>query len=109
MIWVSFNESKNLLKINQEIEKNISEIKLENFMIEKRNFSPHITLARIRQMDFKKMNPEEIPKIDEEIFPPAGGLKFNVCSIELMESNLKRTGAEYKILESFLLKQNLKN
>ena len=109
MIWVSFNESKNLLKINQEIEKNISEIKLENFMIEKRNFSPHITLARIRQMDFKKMNPEELPKIDEEIGPPAGGLTFNVCSIELMESNLKRTGAEYKILESFSLKQNLKN
>jgi 2'-5' RNA ligase len=46
------------------------------------------------------MEPEEKPKIDEDI-----SLNFQVKSIEVMESQLKRGGAEYTILESFELKE----
>lgn len=59
----------------------------------------HITLARIRQWVFNKIEPEERPDITrdfEAVIP--------VQSIELMESVLKKTGPEYKIIQSFNLK-----
>ena len=63
------------------------------------NFSPHITLARLKTWEFNKMEPEEKPEINEEI-----NLTFEVNSIEVMESDLKRGGPEYIILESCPLK-----
>ena len=43
---------------------------------------------------------EERPIVEREFF-----LKFDVKSIEVMESRLKRGGAEYTILESAPLKE----
>jgi len=63
------------------------------------NISPHITLGRIRTWEFRQIEPEERPIVDENI-----SLSFEVSSIEVMESQLKRGGAEYTILESFELK-----
>ncbi len=63
------------------------------------NILPHITLGRIRQWDFKKMDPEEKPKINQDI-----SLNFNVSSIEIMESRLKRGGPKYTIVQSCPLK-----
>ena len=59
------------------------------------NLSPHLTLGRLRQWEFNKMEIEERPEINEEI-----NLTFEVNSIEVMESELKRTGPKYIILES---------
>lgn len=67
--------------------------------IEELNLIPHITLARIKKWEWKKIEPEERPQIDENI-----NLEFEVESIEVMESVLKRGGPEYTILESFNLK-----
>ncbi len=67
--------------------------------IEELNFSPHITLGRIRTWEFRRIEPEERPEVNEEI-----NLNFEVNSIEVMESTLKRGGAEYTILESCPLK-----
>jgi 2'-5' RNA ligase len=64
------------------------------------NFVPHITLGRIKTWQFKQIEPEERPKIDEDI-----NLNFEVNSIEIMESQLKRTGPKYTVLESFQLKE----
>jgi 2'-5' RNA ligase len=64
------------------------------------NFIPHITLGRIKTWQFRQIEPEERSKIDEEI-----DLNFEVSSIEIMESKLKRGGSEYTILESFKLKE----
>jgi 2'-5' RNA ligase len=63
------------------------------------NFSPHITLGRIKTWQFRQIKPKERPKIDEET-----NLSFEVNSIEVMESALKRTGSNYTILESYPLK-----
>src|SRR3989344_2056227 len=68
------------------------------------DITPHITLARLKTWEFKQMEPEERPEINEDIFPPAGGLSFEVNSIEVMESELKRGGPKYIILESCPLK-----
>lgn len=60
---------------------------------------PHITLGRIRTWEFRQIEPEERPQVDEEI-----NLSFEVKSIEVMESVLKREGPSYIIVESCQLK-----
>ena len=71
-----------------------------NFSTEARAFSPHITLGRIKTWEWKNIEPEERPEVKEDI-----DLNFQVDSIEVMESQLKKSGAEYAILESFQLKE----
>jgi len=63
------------------------------------NLLPHITLGRLKTWEWRRIEPEERPEVNEEI-----DLTFEVNSIEIMESVLKRTGPEYIILESCPLK-----
>jgi 2'-5' RNA ligase len=98
MIWVSGEKSKELFELKNDLEKSLLES--VRFAPEKREFAPHITLARIRQWDWRKIEPEERPDINEDI-----DFSFFVDSIEIMESNLRRGGAEYSILESHQLGQ----
>lgn len=67
--------------------------------VEQLGLTPHITLGRIRTWDWRRIEPEERPQIEEDI-----DLSFDVSSIDVMESRLKRGGPEYIILESFPLK-----
>jgi 2'-5' RNA ligase len=92
MIWVKGEKSDELSRLKNDLDK-----ALDNY--ENRGFSPHITLARIRAWDFKKIDPEERPEVLQEI-----DLSFEVESIEVMESVLKKGGPEYTILERFNLK-----
>lgn len=61
---------------------------------------PHITLGRINAWEWRKIEPEELPQVEEDV-----NLTFEVNSIEVMESVLKRGGPEYIKLESHLLKK----
>ena len=92
MIWVVGEDSPEFEKLKKDIEKELG-LKVENKTI------IHITLARIKQWQWKMIEPEERPEINENI-----DISFKVCSIELMESKLKRTGSEYNIIESYKLK-----
>ena len=58
----------------------------------------HITLARIRQWQWKRIESDDRPEIAQTI-----DLKLKANSIEVMESFLKRGGPEYRILESYPL------
>lgn len=60
-----------------------------------RPFSAHITLARIRAWQWAKIEPEERPDIEREL-----DLECEVKSVDVMESKLRRSGAEYSILFS---------
>jgi 2'-5' RNA ligase len=62
------------------------------------NFKLHITLARVRQDRFGRLN--KIPPIREEL-----DLRFDAESVELMESLLLKDGAEYAVLHSVGLKK----
>ena len=62
---------------------------------ENRPFSPHLTLGRIREWEFRQIDPEERPEVETDI-----SLSFEVNSIEVMESQLKRGGPDYTVLES---------
>ncbi len=67
--------------------------------IKELNITPHITLGRLKLWEFRQMEPEERPEISEDI-----DLSFEVNSIEVMESRLKRNGPDYTILELCPLK-----
>ena len=98
MIWVKGERSDILSEIKKELDKKLKE--RISFKPEKREFTPHITLGRIRKWEFKAIPLDERPSLEESI-----DLEFIVKSLDLMESKLRRIGPEYKILNSFMLSQ----
>ncbi len=84
LIWAEIDGNKDLECIAQ--------------MLGNKNFKPHITLGRVRQWVWKKIDPEERPNIEQDL-----SIEFEVKSIDLMESKLSRTGPSYKILKSIKL------
>lgn len=92
MVWAMGEKSEELRGLQSDLENSLSNLP---FKKENRSYSSHITLARIRQWEFKQIELEERPQIEELI-----DLSFEVNSIELMESQLKRTGAKYIVLQS---------
>ncbi len=97
LIWTDIEKKPELLEIAKKLKKDMAEAGILK-RIEKREFSPHITLARIKTWYWRKIEPEERPEIEKEI-----DFNFEVKSIEVMESKLKRTGAEYSVVESMTL------
>lgn len=96
MVWTEGEKSKELSVLKRDLEDSLLE--KVRFKPETRSFSPHITLARIREWEFKKINLNERPEINEHI-----DLAIPVESIEVMESVLKKSGPEYQIIESYSL------
>lgn len=93
LIWIEGEPSLALAQLKDELERALSQSTTGSYQPEARAFKPHITLARIRQDEWRQLSPQ--PKIDQEI-----SLIAPVNSIEVMESTLLRSGAEYTILES---------
>jgi len=94
MIWVEGEKSKDLANLQLDLEKFLTSSRKIKFETEERSFTSHITLGRLRQWEFRQIEPEERPNVETDI-----SLSFEVSSIEVMESFLKRTGPEYEILE----------
>ncbi len=99
MIWTMFEKSEALLQLQKDLEKSLAESQTMSYILEKRGYAPHLTLGRLNQWQLHQMGPEELPQIDEQI-----SLSFRVNSFEIMESKLKRTGAQYVVLHSFPLR-----
>lgn len=104
MVWTEGEKSEELADLKNDLQECLME-KI-SFKPEGRGFSPHITLARISEWQFRQIEPEERPEVNEDI-----NLNFFVESIEVMESVLKpasrqggRGGPVYEVLESCELK-----
>ena len=97
MVWVEGGKSEELSELREDLENSLTE--KVKFVPENRTFAPHITLARISATEFRFIEPEERPEINENF-----DLTFTVESIEVMESELKRGGPVYTVLESHELK-----
>lgn len=94
MIWVEGKFSEELAKFKNDLENALMNSGNSGFRdVETRGFRPHITLARIRQFEWREL-PEK-PVIDEKI-----SIIVPIDSVDVMESELKRDGAEYTVLES---------
>jgi len=94
MIWAEGQKSAELVNLQKDLVNSLG----GQTEKEERGYAVHITLARLKQWEFKNIDPEERPQIDEEI-----NLAFEVNSIEIMESKLKPKGPEYFVLESINL------
>lgn len=101
MIWTEGEESLELGKLQKDLENSLSGLSAELQSEKGRAYSVHITLGRLKQWEFKRIEPEERPEIKEEV-----NLKFEVNSVEIMESQLRKTGPIYTVLESWPLKSN---
>jgi len=93
MVWAEGDKSEELVDLREDLQECLLE--KVKFRPEGRGFVTHITLARISEWEFKRFEPEERPEINENL-----DLIFTVESIEVMESELKRGGPVYTILES---------
>ena len=115
LVWVEGEKSEELGKLQKDLENSFltsratakgkeedlssSPSPVKGLESEGRPYTSHLTLGRIKTWEFKQIEPEERPEINEDI-----NLSFEVNSIEVMESQLKRTGPNYTILESCPLK-----
>jgi 2'-5' RNA ligase len=94
MIWVTGDNSKELGSLQIDLEKEIlGNTKLEN------SFIPHITLGKINQWQFNKINLEERLDVFKDI-----SLSFAVNAIDIMETNIGKGGGQYAVLKSIILK-----
>jgi len=96
VLWVGVKADDNSLSdLQQHLDKGLERI---GFQREKRGFTPHLTLARIRRLEAADRLGERLRSIKcPEVSP------FRVTSIELMQSQLKRDGAQYSVLGSYAL------
>lgn len=90
MIWLEA-VSVQLGNFKKVVEDNL--IKYLKFVPEKRPFSSHLTLARTKNI--KSL------LADKKIIEKPFSAEFIVPSIEIMESRLKRGGAEHTVVKSF--------
>jgi len=102
LVWVELEKNENLENLVKKLQEKLKENKIP-FVVEEREFLPHITLARIKKWEFQRMEPEGRPSINEAIRD-----SFEIKSIEIMESHLKKSGAEYTVLESIALSDKIK-
>ena len=91
MFWVEGAKSQELAELQSDLENAIAG---KDYMKKEiRPYKPHITLSR-----FKYELIKSLPKVDEPFKS-----QIPVETIEVMQSNLKRSGAEYSVLESMEL------
>lgn len=95
-VWAEGDKSEELSALRDDLENALTE--KVSFVPENRVFAPHITLARISAMEFRIIEPEERPEINELL-----DLMFTVESVEVMESEMRKNGPVYTVLESHQL------
>jgi len=112
MVWVEGEKSIELGGVQKDLNNSFSGLpqsepqrdRKEGIFFELKNrkggaLTPHITLGRLKSWEFRAIEPEARPEVNEEI-----NLSFEVNSIDVMESELKKGGPNYTLLESCPLK-----
>lgn len=97
MVWLAGAKktSEILGKLKNNLEKKLIENKVR-FKIDYPVFNSHLTLVRMEYASRSFLAPE---------LPDFRPIVFQAESLDLMESHLKRSGAEYEILSSFKFAQ----
>lgn len=105
MIWLDFQNSQEFAKLKVKIEgemiKKQKDGFFRNFQQENREPHPHLTLARFEERYFsniKKLLPDAGIDLIKETAP------FLIESVDIMESHLSRSGAEYEVISKIILK-----
>ncbi len=93
MIWAEGEPSLELSQLKKKLEEKLLASNTGFSHCEARPLRPHITLARIKTDRWREL--ETLPQIEQDF-----NFEVPVESIELMESDLIRDGAEYAVMES---------
>jgi len=90
VIWMGISNGERLLRLAKDVEQ---AMEAEGFRPERRPFSPHITIGRTR-------SPRGIDKLTGELvkYRVTGFGSHRVHSINLVQSLLKKEGAEYRVV-----------
>lgn len=99
VFWCAYAESEKLTQLQERIETAATG---SGFAKEEREFHPHVTMARIKEI---KMDEADAKQLNEQI----KGCRFSfvhlVESVTLFQSHLSSRGSEYEILKEFRLKK----
>lgn len=92
VLWVGVQDTSGLLiRLQENVERQFARI---GFPREKREFHPHLTIARVK--DSRKIAPV-VAKFQDQEF---GSYQVKVDRVLLMKSDLQPTGAKYTPLHS---------
>jgi 2'-5' RNA ligase len=95
MIWLWGKPNEKLTELKNTASGAILATNIP-YREEARPLIPHVTLCRINEYEWRSYEPK--PKIDEVL-----RYQYQVDAIHIMESRLKRGGAEYALLEKIPL------
>jgi len=96
VVWVGVKTGKNELRnLSERVEGNLSDL---GFAKEKREFSAHLTIGRVRSGRKKE---KLVKKIEEFANYDVG--EFSVDKVAIMESQLSSKGPAYKIVKELRL------
>jgi len=100
VIWIGIDEpTSRLLQLHQALNR---ELEQRGFEVDKRPFSPHLTLSRIKA----PLKPDEQQRLQRLIAARnviSSSSTYHVHHLSVMKSELSRTGARYTALENFPL------
>jgi 2'-5' RNA ligase len=96
ILWLGLkDETGELQNLNKSLEADCEQI---GFAKEKRNFKPHLTIARLREPHKSK---ELVERHLENEFK---SVEFQVSEITIYESRLQKTGSIYKAIKNVKFK-----
>lgn len=97
VIWAGVRPNSELAGLWEELDRRLDTL---GFASEGRGFAPHVTLGRVRQ------GPRDRSDLSREILRHTDGEfgTFRMASVELMRSELTRTGAVYTCVHSTRLR-----
>ena len=94
ILWCNLETDKSIVSLVNELNERLKKYDIE---VKKRKFKGHLTLLRIKD----KVSEKFIKRFKEYSFNPN---KFNANEISLIQSVLKPSGSEYKVLKIYELK-----
>lgn len=102
VIWMGIEEPPGRLQaLHQALQAQLAQ---QQFPVEERPFSPHLTLARIKN-PFTTEEQQHLQRfLAGKLGGPEAHTPFTVSALNVMKSELSRDGAHYTVLRSYPLR-----
>ncbi len=98
VLWLGVrDEQEDTRRLNEILE---TECERKDFEKEKRNFKPHLTIARLRQPSQSK------ELVEKHLRNDFASIEFTVSEIVIYESRLQKSGSIYSIVSKHKFKEN---
>ena len=95
VVWLGVHDSEEIIKLQHDIDESMEGL---GFKRDEKQFTPHLTIGRVKSMRNKDALIKELATLKEVDFG-----KIEVINITLMKSELKPGGAEHFKLSEILL------